>query len=165
MFKATILQEDFSDRAISDRVIIFLRKINRAADINSKKLIKQIGLTGPQLLILQEVARRKEVTAGEIAKAISLSQATVTGILERMEKRELLTRTRNENDKRRIMIRLTKTGKKIIKNAPSLMHEGFVEGLNSLQDWEQTMILSALQRIVAIIEDKTSETLAADQLF
>ena len=86
MFKATIPQEDLSDRAISDRVIIFLRKINRAADINSKKLIKQIGLTGPQLIILREISQTDEITASDISKAISLSQATVTGILDRLDR-------------------------------------------------------------------------------
>ena len=52
--------------------------------MNSKKLAKRVGLTGQQLVILQEIYSLGEVTAGEIARAVSLSQATLTGILERM---------------------------------------------------------------------------------
>ena len=139
-------------RPVSDSDMIALRKIIQAIDMNSKKLVKRVGLTGPQLVILQEIANLGEVTAGEIAKAASLSQATVTGILERMEKRGLLARQRSESDKRRIMVRITPSGREILQEAPPLMQEAFIERFASLQDWEQTMILSALQRLVSIMD-------------
>jgi DNA-binding MarR family transcriptional regulator len=143
------------NRSISDNVMIALRKIMQAIELNSKQLFKRVGLTGPQLVILQEVSRHGEVTAGEIARAVSLSQATVTGILERMEKRGLLARQRSERDKRRIMVRITEPGRKILDEAPPLMQEAFVEKFSSLQAWEQTMILSALQRLVSIMDATT----------
>lgn len=134
--------------------MIALRKIIQAIEMNSKKLVKRVGLTGPQLVILQEILRCGEVTAGEIAQAVSLSQATVTGILERMEKRGLLERQRSHRDKRRIMVRITDTGQNILEEAPPLMQEAFIERFSSLQEWEQTMILSALQRLVTIMDAK-----------
>jgi len=142
------------DSIISDKVMIALRKIIRAIDMNSKKLVKRVGLTGPQLMILREIAIRNDITPGEIATAVSLSQATVTGILERMEKRELLTRKRSENDKRRSLVRLTGLGRQTIENAPPLMQETFVERFTSLQEWEQMLILSVLQRLVVLMEAK-----------
>jgi DNA-binding MarR family transcriptional regulator len=142
-------------RSLSDSVMIALRKIMQAIELNSKRLVKRVGLTGPQLVILQEVDRNGEVTAGEIARAVSLSQATVTGILERMEKRGLLARQRSDRDKRRIMVRITERGRQILDEAPPLMQEAFVEKFSSLQAWEQTMILSALQRLVSIMDATT----------
>ena len=142
------------DRTVSDNVMIALRKIIQAIDTNSKKLVKRVGLTGPQLVILQEITRMGEVTAGEIAQAVSLSQATVTGILERMEKRGLLARRRSERDKRRIMVRITRKGQQVLDDAPPLMQEAFVERFSDLQEWEQTMILSSLQRLVSIMDAK-----------
>lgn len=142
-------------RTVSDSVMIALRKIIQAIDMNSKQLVKRVGLTGPQLVILQEISSLGEVTAGEIAHAVSLSQATVTGILERMEKRDLLTRQRSDQDKRRTMVRITESGKQVLENAPPVMQEAFVERFASLQEWEQTMILSSLQRLVSIMDAKT----------
>ena len=142
-------------RSVSDSVMIALRKIIQAIELNSRRLVKRVGLTGPQLVILQEIARCGEVTAGEIAKAVSLSQATVTGILERMEKRGLLARQRSDRDKRRILVRITKSGRQILQEAPPLMQEAFVEKFSGLQEWEQTMILSALQRLVSIMDATT----------
>ena len=143
-----------TSRTISDSVMIALRKIIQAIEMNSKQLIKRVGLTGPQLVILQEITRMGEVTAGEIAQAVSLSQATVTGILERMENRGLLVRRRSERDKRRIMVRITRNGQQVLDDAPPLMQEAFVERFSDLQEWEQTMILSALQRLVSIMDAK-----------
>jgi len=140
------------NRSVSDSVMIALRKIIQAIDMNSKKLVKRVGLTGPQLVILQEISSQGEVTAGEIARAVSLSQATVTGILDRMEKRGLIARQRSDRDKRRIMVSITATGEQVLKDAPPLMQEAFVERFSNLQDWEQTMILSALQRLVTIMD-------------
>ena len=77
---------------ITDSVLIAIRKIIQSIAMNSKSLVKRVGLTGPQLMILQEVVHSSEISVGEVAKAISLSQGTVTGILERLEKRELVIR-------------------------------------------------------------------------
>ena len=148
----------FSDRTSSDLVMRSLRKIIRATDINSKSLVKRIGLTGPQLLILKEITNNNALTPGKLAQALSLSQGTITGILERMERRGFLTRERDKNDKRRVNVRITEIGQQTVKDAPPLMHESFVKSFESLPKWEQMMILSALQRIVAIIEDRKTET-------
>ena len=139
---------------IGDQVMVALRKIIRAIDMNSKKLVKRVGLTGPQLIILMEISRRDEITPGEIARAVSLSQGTVTGILERMEKRGLLTRKRSQQDKRRILVSLTDLGLQTIHDAPPIMQETFVERFQNIEKWEQMMILSALMRLVALMEAK-----------
>ena len=139
---------------ITNNVLIALRKITQSISMNSKSLVKRVGLTGPQLMILQEIVHAGEVSVGEVAKAISLSQGTVTGILERMEKRELVTRRRSESDRRRVLVKATTSGKALLETAPPLMQEAFVERFNSLQDWEQNMILCSLQRLVTIMDAK-----------
>ncbi len=146
-----------NDNSISDRVLIALRQIIRSIDIRSKRLVKQFGLTGPQLLILQEIAGAGEITASELAKAISLSQATVTGILERLEKRNLIARRRSNSDRRRVKVSATATGRRLLEAAPPLMQESFLEQFDRLQNWEQHMILSTLQRLVTMMDAKQIE--------
>ena len=154
MCNQNALETDLN-RAASDSVMIAIRKIIQAIDLNSKKLVKRVGLTGPQLVILQEITSSVEMTAGEIATAVSLSQSTVTGILDRLERRQLISRQRSDGDKRRIMVRITDNGKRILEEAPPLMQETFVERFSNLQEWEQSMILSALQRLVSLMDAKT----------
>lgn len=139
---------------VTKGVLVAIRKIIQSIDLNSKSLIKRVGLTGPQLTILQEIINRGEVSVGEVAEAISLSQATVTGILERMENRGLLTRRRSEIDRRKVLVKGTDAGKHLLKTAPPLMQEVFLERFNGLQDWEQIMILSSLQRLASLMDTK-----------
>ena len=139
---------------ITNNVLIALRKITQSISMNSKSLVKRVGLTGPQLMILQEIVHAGDVSVGEVAKAISLSQGTVTGILERMEKRELVSRRRSDTDRRRVLVQATEAGKTLLGTAPPLMQEVFEERFNSLPDWEQNMILSSLQRLVSIMDAK-----------
>jgi DNA-binding MarR family transcriptional regulator len=143
-----------NNKIICDDVLISLRKIIQSIDLHSCFLVKQVGLTGPQLIILQEVSKSGEMPIGKLAKTISLSQATVTGILDRLEKRGLISRQRSENDRRQVLVQVTQAGKALLNNAPPLMQESFVEAFNQIQDWEQAMILSSLQRLVSMLDAK-----------
>ncbi len=129
------------------QVLVSLRQIIRAIDLHSKRLERESGLTGPQLLVMQQVANHGRPTAGVIAGEISLSQPTVTSIIDRLERKGLLKRERNQQDKRKVMLSLTDAGEATLENAPALMQESFIRSFNQLEDWEQTLILSSLQRV------------------
>jgi DNA-binding MarR family transcriptional regulator len=134
------------------QVLISLRRVIRATDLHSKQLVKTTGLTAPQLLLLQAIRDNSDVTIGEVAKKISLSQATVTTILDRLEKRELVKRVRSTTDKRRVHVYLTDKADEILKDAPAPLQEQFSEQFNNLELWEQTMIISSLQRIAQMMD-------------
>jgi DNA-binding MarR family transcriptional regulator len=135
-----------------DQVLIALRQIIRAIDLHSKKLERESGLTGPQLLIMQIVYDEGPLTAGALAKSVSLSQATVTSILDRLEKKGYLQRERDLEDKRKVWITLSSTGKNALKQAPTLLQESFINSFSELKDWEQSLILSSLQRVAAMMQ-------------
>ena len=130
-----------------EEVLVSLRQIIRAIDLHSKHLERESGLTGPQLLIIKLIGTYGEVTSGVIAREASLSQATVTSILDRLERKGLLNRERSAQDKRKVMVSLTVDGKEALKNAPALMQESFIRIFNQLEDWEQSLVLSSLQRV------------------
>jgi len=132
---------------VHDKVLIALRQIIRAIDLHSKRLERETGLTGPQLLVLRQIATQGELTAGVIAREISLSQPTVTSIIDRLERKGLLSRNRSQCDKRKVLLSMTQAGHDAVAKAPPLMQESFIRAFNRLDDWEQTLILSSLQRV------------------
>lgn len=134
-----------------DEVLVALRRIIRATDLYSRKLSKFAGLTAPQLLIMQAIAARGEMTMGEIAGQVSLSQATITTILDRLEKRSLIERRRGSTDKRRVYASLTDAGSALIARSPTPLQEEFKQRFSELQDWEQSLILGSLQRVAAMM--------------
>ena len=139
---------------IVDDVLIAIRRIIQSIDLHSRYLVRHFGLTGPQLIILQAISIHEEISISEIAKLVSLGQPTVTGVLERLENRGLISRRRSNSDKRRVYISTTEACKQLLDKAPPPIQEHFIEAFNSLQDWEQSMILASLQRIVALMDAK-----------
>lgn len=135
-----------------DEVLVALRRVIRATDLHSKHLAKTTGLTAPQILLLQTVRDKGEVTIGEIANEMSLSQATVTTILDRLEKRGLVFRERSKEDKRKVHAYLTDAAAETLRDAPVPLQDQFTRQFGDLQEWEQTMIISALQRVAQMMD-------------
>ncbi|MEX1032117.1 MAG: MarR family winged helix-turn-helix transcriptional regulator [Cellvibrionaceae bacterium] len=134
------------------KVLITLRRIIRAVDLHSKHLAKTAGLTAPQLLLLQAIRDCGDVTIGELAKGITLSQATVTTILDRLEKRELVCRVRSQTDKRKVNAYLTQAGKEMLNNAPTPLRAHFIHRFRALPEQEQNRILSALEQVARMMD-------------
>ncbi len=132
-------------------VLTALRRVIRATDLHSKHLEKTSGLTAPQLLLLQ-LLRNGELTPGALAQRMSLSQATVTTIVDRLEARGLVRRQRSDSDRRKVYAVLTTVGIETLKGAPRPLQEHFVQRFEKLQAWEQTLILSALQRVAQMMD-------------
>lgn len=137
---------------LEDQVIVALRRITRAIDLHSRELMQEFGLTTPQLAALQAIARLQPITAGALARSIHLSQSTITGVLNRLEKRGLVSRVRSEADRRSIVVGLTDAGRELLQAAPSLLQDQFRRELLQLQEWEQTQMLATLQRIASMMD-------------
>ncbi len=135
-----------------DDVLVSLRRVIRATDLHSKHLAKTTGLTAPQVLLLQTLRDRDGVTIGEIASQMSLSLATVTTILDRLEKRKLAYRQRSTTDKRKVYAHLTDEGIVVLQEAPIPLQDQFSRRFNELQDWEQSMIIASLQRVAHMMD-------------
>lgn len=128
-----------------------LRRIIRAIDLRSRSLIQQCGLTSPQLMVLHEIGGR-EVSVGDLALAVSLSQATITGILDRLEKRGIVARRRDDGDKRRVLVRLTPVGARVLAVAPPMLQHSFIEQFARLGVADQAQLIAALEQVVAMME-------------
>ncbi len=142
---------------LAEEMLVTIRQIIQAIDMHSRTLVKEYGLTAPQLVILKTVAKEKALTVGSIAKNVSLSQATVTGILERLFKRNLILRNRSSKDRRRVIIEPTPECYALLDKAPPLMQEVFVNQFSDLDEWERLMLLSSLKKIVKLMHVRPLE--------
>ncbi|MBW2655018.1 MAG: MarR family transcriptional regulator [Deltaproteobacteria bacterium] len=140
--------------------LIALRKIMQAIDRHSITLKNKFGLTGPQLILLQSVSTDKQISVTQLSKKISLSQATVTDITKRLEKKNYITRRRSLGDKRKTNIALTEKGKMILNTVPPLLQEQFTDRFSKLERWEQLMIESSFERVVSMMSAENIEASA-----
>jgi DNA-binding MarR family transcriptional regulator len=129
-----------------------VRKISRNLDLHSRDLEKDFGLTVPQLNVLASVGAAGRVPIGQIAQRNSLSSATVTTIVDRLEDHGLVLRERSAHDKRQVLILLTERGREILLRGPQPFHDCFVRRLGELEPWQRTELLSALQYLAALMD-------------
>jgi DNA-binding MarR family transcriptional regulator len=135
-----------------DQVIAALRRIVRAIDLHSHHLVERLDVTGPQLIALQEVARLGQVAAGVLARNVHVSQPTMTGILDRLERRGLVRRAKDTEDRRRTTVTVTEAGRGLLEAAPSPLQDRFRSQFARLEQWEQTQMLAILQRIASMMD-------------
>ena len=134
----------------SEEVLVALRKIIRATDQNSKRLNREAGLTIPQTVLMNAIASHPGATLGEITQRISLSQATVSTIIDRLEERKLVERQRNQRDKRVVNVRLTETGVTLLAKTPAPLQQVFVRHFDNLEQQQQGAIIDSLQAVATL---------------
>lgn len=146
------LEQELAASQLETSVIRSIRRITRAIDIYSKRLNAECALTGPQLAVLAQLDDAGPATPSDLAAAVSLSPPTVSGILDRLEARELLMRERQLDDKRRVLVKLTRAGRNALRNAPPPLQEKFSRHFRGLSAHKQNTIERALREVVCMLE-------------
>lgn len=136
---------------IEEDILRSLRKITRSIDLHSRYLSNTFGLTGPQLICLRAINQGGEITPTQLAERVALSQATVTGIIDRLVFRQLVVRERSNEDRRVVTVCITHAGKKLIDEAPSPLQESFTEKLAALPTRQQEEIASTLSSVATMM--------------
>lgn len=135
-------------------VIIKIRRIVRSINLESKKVQKEYGVSIPQLLCLEYLkeAPNYQATQRMIRDHMRLNSSTMTGIINRLERKGFVARLPKSGDKRVTNIALTSNGERILKNTPDLMQKRLDVKLRSLSDAEIGKINNALDLLIKMLE-------------
>jgi len=144
-----LAQSSMSDA--EEEVLRNLRRVIRAVDLYSRRLVNETGLSGPQLICLRQLATAGAMPSGHLAAAVNLSAPTVCGILDRLESRGLVSRERQREDKRRVLVDLTPDGRRAVAGAPPVMHDSFLFKYRALPSAQQGEINQTLKRLVSMM--------------
>ena len=135
-----------------EEALIALRQIQRRTEQASKKLAAQARLTPSQLLVMQILAERGKVSAGEVSDLTQLKHATITSLVDKLVARGLATRQRCQEDRRRVWLTLLPEGENATTAAPDLLQDIFQTRFESLPDWHQSMLVSSLEKLAALLD-------------
>ncbi len=135
-------------------ILIDIRKIVRSINLESKRVQRDFGISIPQLLCLGHINRAegKVATHSELMKLLSLNSSTVTGIINRLEKKHLLKRLPKAGDKRVTYIGITKEGSTIVEKSPDILHDQLAKKIKSLPVSTQQKVKDALSIIVQAMD-------------
>src|ERR1700761_7730809 len=113
-----------TDKATDDckRIARAMRQMMQYLDTHSRQLLKNQDITVPQVMCLDVLRERGSMTVAVLANAIHLSPSTTVGIIDRLEKKKLVKRTRGNVDRRSVLVDVTDAGRNFIVAAPHLLH-------------------------------------------
>lgn len=133
-------------------IIFSIRKLIQAGELYTKELNKVYNVSSAQLNCLMTLYENGELSPSQIAKNILVNSSTVTGILDRLEYKNLVQRLRISTDRRVVTIRLTEAGQGLVENAPPPIQQKIITGLKKLPDSEKEKIAKSLSDLTNMLE-------------
>jgi len=150
-------QADSSALPYPERILRAIRRIIRAIDMYSHKLAVESGVTVPQLSCLLRIVEVGPLSLKTLANEVDLSASTLVGIIDRLEKKDLVKRERSTVDRRHVLISATESGAILASVAPSPLQDRLHESLESLPELERAAIALSLERIVDLMQIRQVE--------
>lgn len=136
----------------TDVSLIALRRILRATELFGRELAQTAGMTAVQFRVLQVVGETGQCTATAISQRMRVSQATVTSLVDKLVGSGMVVREKSQTDRRQTNIVITEQGRRTITDAPDPLQQRYVRKFEALEDWEQAMIVAALERVAAMLD-------------
>ncbi|GGG87087.1 hypothetical protein GCM10011415_41990 [Salipiger pallidus] len=137
----------------TDESLIALRRILRATELYERDLATAAGVTPAKLRVMQIVQMKGGTTTPKaLATQMGVSQATITGLVDKLGRDGLAERVQSQTDRRQVNVTLTSRGQTVLDSAPDALQQRFVREFERLENWEQAQLLSSLERVAAMLD-------------
>jgi DNA-binding MarR family transcriptional regulator len=118
--------------------------LDHAMQKRSKRMARDLGITGPQRLALRLISRFPGLPAGRLARLLHLHPSTVSGIVKRLAVRGLIARGSDGPDRRRALLRITPSGMELLSRPVPTLESAVESALKTLTPKQVDLALRAL---------------------
>jgi DNA-binding MarR family transcriptional regulator len=109
-----------------------LRLLVRALRVSARGAEKTAGVSGAQLFVLQTLGDARVASVGELALRTHTDQSSVSVVVDRLARRGLVSRTESKTDGRRLEIRLTTSGRSLLRRSPESTQTRLISAIDEL---------------------------------
>jgi DNA-binding MarR family transcriptional regulator len=134
-----------------EEIIDNLRRLFYVLTEQSRKAEHETGLTGSQLWVIRMLDGTDPLKVSELARRMLLHPATMVGLLDRLETKGLVQRTRSEKDRRVVHVVLSDQARELVRNSPEVAQGLLVNGLEPLTERKVQIISKGLEQIVSLL--------------
>jgi DNA-binding MarR family transcriptional regulator len=120
----------------------------------SKRMSRELGVTGPQRLVIRVVGLCPGVSAGELAAILHIHPSTLTGVLHRLVAQRLITRVPHLRDRRRAVLHLTAKGARVNDVRRGTVEAAVERALRTLSNRDR----AAVRRVLTTITERLEQT-------
>lgn len=136
----------FDDR---DRTIAWMtRTIHRLYNSHAQRILDREGVTIAHWYYLRVLAQRGTLNQLELSKRVGIASTTAVTALDSLEKRGLLLRTRDANDRRKYFVSITVEGRRLIDELMPDIEQMLVDSVQGIPATDMQTFWSVMQRIV-----------------
>ncbi len=136
------------------QIVWLIRRLIQADEMYTKELNRTYFISAPQLACLMALYEKGSLSPSRIATEIMVKSSTVTGIIDRLEVKGLVVRSRTNKDRRIVTIELTDKGREMANHAPPPLQKQIMDGLESLPDKEIDEIVTGLSRLIHFMDEQ-----------
>jgi DNA-binding MarR family transcriptional regulator len=137
--------------AVVAGIIDDIRRIFYVLAEEARKTEHETGLTGTQFWVIKLLDEASSMNVTELARRMSLHPATMVGLLDRLETKGLIQRTRSDQDRRVVLVMITAQGLELVRNSSEVAQRLLVEGLEPLAENKVRKISFGVDQIVRIL--------------
>ncbi|MGI6082317.1 MAG: MarR family winged helix-turn-helix transcriptional regulator [Limnochordia bacterium] len=143
--------DDKDDVTIDETIVAMeslLRKINFMLSKRGRSVLREFDLTPPQFVALSHVHHHPELAMSELCQKMQLTNATVTGLVDRLEQKTLVERIRDPEDRRTIRLHTTRLGETLFTKSLQARQRRLAADVVGFSNEEKGQLVALLQRLV-----------------
>ncbi|MBW2583388.1 MAG: MarR family transcriptional regulator [Deltaproteobacteria bacterium] len=143
--------------AVIYNIVDSIRRLVRAVYLDSQKMSKQYGLTGPQSSVLRNLVNDGPMSSADLSRTLYVTPANITGIIDRLEIKGLVKRIKKQGDRRVALITLTESGQQLGRSIPDPIINLFISELGDLELERLKLLSGAMNQVLNLIDTKGVE--------
>jgi len=140
------------DKVKGLQIGLLIREINSKINSNLRNKFENTGLTLPQIMLVRILLKYKKLKVSEISAKMSLAKSTVSGIIDRLEKQDIIKRTRDSKDKRIVYIELASEGYELGMKFRDNIEEYFGSIFDDTNEEEIEIIINGLNTLKNVLD-------------
>lgn len=139
-----------------------VRNLVRALYLDARQMSRQFGLTGPQSAVLRLLISKGSMSSADLSRGLFVTPSNITGIIDRLEKKGLVTRIRKDSDRRVTLITLTHDGRRLGRTIPDPIERKFISQLADLEPEQVRFLAVAMDQMLNMIDTEGIEGIPLD---
>ena len=144
---------------LSNQICFPLYSVSHLITKAYKPYLDEMGLTYPQYLVLIVLWENDKLTVNQISEKLLLNTNTISPLLKRMEKMELLKRNRSSKDERSVIVQLTNKGKTLKVKALPIPEKLFTELISdNIKIEDMLRLKDTLSELILVLTNKSESS-------
>jgi DNA-binding MarR family transcriptional regulator len=142
-----------NNEAMINEIASRIRRLRRSVYHDYIRTSRQFGLTETQSDVLRTLLVHGDMSSADLSRNLYMTPANITGVIDRLEKKGLVERTRQQVDRRVALISLTESGKELSQQLPDPIENKLISGLENLASEQVQALGEAMKQIIDLIGD------------